>query len=251
MKKILFIILILLLTSGCSHHITSYTKGCGVDISWTPDSFTPSVKAGLIQFLFSMNRENAHIRYTTNAGFGTSDIFGIASLYALITGKEPASSSGAGTVLEIKTGPMSNGYVQKILEIPNLNQNHASIIKSLSNVDNKLSDRQTKITPFKTESNKTPVVVTEKGILGNTKVITPTNEITKDAIKKQVNPTSFMDLIKSVSLYLIIGVIILVIVILIGGLVYFKKIKNVKKEIMDVVEQTKKTTEKLVDKIKG
>lgn len=224
MKKIFFIFMLLFLISGCGHHVVSYTKGAGVDMSWTPDSFTPSVRAGFYEFLFSMNRENAHIRYTTNIGMGIGDIFGIASLYSMITGKEASTGTGSGTVLEIKTGPMMNGYVDKILKTENFNENHANAIKHLTSVDNRLSDRETRITPFKSQSNATPVVTTEKGILGNSTVSTPVNEITKQAINKQVTPNSLIDLLQIWGLYIISGIIILVIIILI--FIYFKFKKN-------------------------
>jgi hypothetical protein len=63
-----------------------------------------------------MNRENSNVRYTGNTGMGIgNDIFGIASLYSMITGKESNTNTGSGTVLEIKTGPTMNGYVRDVL----------------------------------------------------------------------------------------------------------------------------------------
>ena len=165
MKKIILMNFIALLC-GCSHHITSYSKGAGFEFAWQPDSFTPSIRGGFYEFLFSMNRENGNVRYTTNTGMGVgNDIFGIASLYSMITGKEYSSSTGSGTVLEIKTGPTISGYVRDILQNPEVNENHAKIIQYIHNVDVSLPDKETHVTPFKSSANAVPVVKTEKGIL--------------------------------------------------------------------------------------
>lgn len=173
MKSIILIILMILL-SGCSHHVTSYSKGGGFEFSWQPDSFTPSIRAGFYEFLFSMNRENGNVRYTTNMGMGIgNDIFGIASLYSMITGKESSTSTGSGTVLEIKTGPNMNGYVRDVLDNPNINENHVKIVEAVHKVDVSLPDKETHVTPFKSSSNAAPIVKTEKGILGDSIVSTP------------------------------------------------------------------------------
>lgn len=236
---------IALFFGGCSHHITSYSKGGGVEFSWTPDSFTPSVRAGFYEFLLSMNRENAHTRYTTNLGMGLGhDIFGIASFYAMITGKEPVSSTGTGTVLEVRTGPMVNGYVDKILKTPDLNANHATIIKSLASVDTHLSDRETRVTPFKAEANTTPVVKTTKGLL-NTEISTPTNEHTEEAIKEQVKSKGWIDVVYGWVLWAGIGVIVLII----GIILYItwrvhvgkKDVKSVISEVKDIAGAVKDT----------
>jgi len=251
MKKIVFFAcisaLVLFLGVGCSHHITSYSKGGGVEFSWTPDSFTPSIRAGFYEFLFSMNRENAHTRYTTNLGMGIgSDMFGIASLYALITGKEPATSTGTGTVLEVRTGPMVNGYVDKILKTPDINENHAKIIGHLASVDTHLSDRETRVTPFKAEANTTPVVKTTKGLL-KTEISTPTNEHTEDAIKEQVKSKGWIDAIYGWVLWAGIGAIVLIV-----GIIFYvswrihvgkKGVKDALKEVKDIAGTVKDTVQ--------
>lgn len=180
MKNIFLIALLMTLIVGCSHHITSYSKGGGFEFSWQPDSFTPSIRAGFYEFLFSMNRENGNVRYTTNTGMGIgNDILGIASLYSLITGKESNTSTGSGTVLEIKTGPSMNGYIRDVLTESDLNDNHVKIIEAIHSVDVSLPDKETHVTPFKSSSNAAPVVKTEKGILGDLTVTTPVTEQTE------------------------------------------------------------------------
>lgn len=226
MKYILSVLLLLFMT-GCGHHIMSYTKGAGMQVSWTPDSFTPNARIGFYEFLFSMNRENAHIRYSTNLGAGSvlgNDIFGIAKLYALIADKkENPSNLGSGTVIQIKTGPMMNGYIRDILNNPQLNQYHADIVKSLSSIKNELSDRETIVTPFETNSNKTPVAITEKGAFGDSRVSTPVNEVTKNSIEKQVKPNNIFDNIRDLIGYIILSIFIIIILILV-----IKNLKNIK-----------------------
>ena len=233
MKKIFLISLLIILSCGCSHHITSYSKGGGFEFSWQPDSFTPSIRAGFYEFLFSMNRENGNVRYTTNTGMGIgNDIVGIASLYSMITGKESNTSTGSGTVLEIKTGPSMNGYIRDVLLNPHITENHAKIIQATHSVDVSLPDKETHVTPFKSSSNAAPVVKTEKGILGDLTVTTPVTEQTKQAIKQQVKSNNFIDTIKGWGNYIIIGIIlIIVLTIIVTMLIYRKKINNATKNL--------------------
>lgn len=214
--KNIWIIGLMILLSGCSHHITSYSKGAGFEFSWQPDSFTPSIRAGFYEFLFSMNRENGNVRYTTNTGMGIgNDIFGIASLYSMITGKEYSSSTGSGTVLEIKTGPTMSGYVRDVLQNPNINENHVKIIQAVHNVEVSLPDKETHVTPFKASSNAAPVVKTKKGILGDSVVTTPVTKQTKEAIENQVKPNGIVDIVNNWGVYCIIGIILIIVLIVI------------------------------------
>ena len=149
--------LTLLLTVGCGHTITSYSKGGGIQISWTPDTFVPSVRAGWYEFVLAMFKENAHMKYSTNVGMGIgNDIFGIASIYAMATADKNKSgnvSTGSGTVLQVRTGPMINGYTQKVLTSPNFGTNQVEALKALTVVDTKLDLDTTKVAPFSTETN--------------------------------------------------------------------------------------------------
>lgn len=114
------IVLSLLLLTGCGHIVTSYSKGAGAEFSWTPDTIVPSVRAGFYEFLLTIQKENAHVRYSTNIGMGIgNDMFGIASIWSMVTGKTANTGTGSGTVLEVKTGPMITGYTQKVLTAPN------------------------------------------------------------------------------------------------------------------------------------
>lgn len=227
--KHIWIIGLMILLCGCSHHITSYSKGAGFEFAWQPDSFTPSIRAGFYEFLFSMNRENGNVRYTTNTGMGIgNDIFGIASLYSMITGKEYSSSTGSGTVLEIKTGPTMSGYVRDVLENSDINENHVKIIQAVHKVDVSLPNKETHVTPFKSSTNAAPVVKTEKGILGDSVVTTPVTEQTQEAIKKQINPNNIIDVVNNWGIYAIIGIIsgIVLIIILITIFFLFKRKKQ-------------------------
>lgn len=106
MKNLIMLAVIattVLFIAGCGHTITSYSKGGGVEVSWTPDTFVPSVRAGWYEFVLAMFKENAHMRYSTNVGMGIgNDILGIASIYAMATADKNKSgnmSTGSGTVL--------------------------------------------------------------------------------------------------------------------------------------------------------
>ena len=177
-----------------------------------------------------MNRENGNVRYTTNMGMGIgNDIFGIASLYSMITGKESSTSTGTGTVLEIKTGPNMNGYVRDVLDNSNINENHVKIVEAVHKVDVSLPDKETHVTPFKSSSNAAPIVKTEKGIFGDSVVSTPVTKQTKEAIKKQVKPNNIIDVINNISLYIISTIIIgiiLIFITIISMIIYVKKQKN-------------------------
>ena len=104
MKKIFLISLIFLSfwIIGCSHTINSYSKGVGVEVTWNPDSFVPSGRVGFFEFLFSMTRENSHVRFNSNEGMDFGFFSCIGSILSLFS-KEvpPAMSNNIGTVVEI------------------------------------------------------------------------------------------------------------------------------------------------------
>lgn len=238
--KNLIVILSLLFLTGCGHIVTSYSKGAGGEFSWTPDSFVPSVRAGFYEFLLTVQKENAHVRYSTNIGMGIgNDMFGIASIWSMITGKNVNTGTGSGTVLEVKTGPMITGYTQKVLTSPNFGQQQVQALKILSATDYELkSDKETRVTPYSTETNATPVVKTVKGIVTTT-TTTPTNEYTKDAIKKQVSSKGWIDAIYGWIwwIIIIIGIIIMIVIVFFmrRWIKYERALKNKKKILKKIL----------------
>ena len=58
MKKLIFVVFILFLT-GCSHNTVVHSKGWGIDISWSGDSFIPCVRIGYWDVSAVFIKENA------------------------------------------------------------------------------------------------------------------------------------------------------------------------------------------------
>ena len=217
MKKIALLVslLLVLVISGCSHTINSYSKGVGVEVTWNPDSFVPSGRVGFFEFLFSMTRENAHVRFNSNAGMDFGFFSSIASIFSMFKETPPALSNNIGTVVEIKTGPVANGYMRDILMNPEVKPEHVEIAKQMYNVDLSLPDKETVINRDGVSANATPKVKSKKGVL-SVEVETPTNEYTEEAIKKQVNPDGMADVIKKVIIW---SVFVIVVALLIYSLV--------------------------------
>ena len=98
---------------------------------------------------------------------------------------------------------------------PDVKPEHAEIAKHMYNVDLSLPDKETVINKDGVSANATPRVKSKKGVL-SVEVETPTNEFTKEAIKKQVNPDGVADVVKKV---LIWSVFIIVVSILIYAII--------------------------------
>ena len=198
MKKIhFFIMALVLLLTGCGHNIAVYSKGLGVEIAWRPNTVLPSLRFGSYENLDLVQKENNQVRYTSNNGAGFN-WFGLKSLF---TG-DKSQDIGMGTVIEFKTGPQINGYAADVLLNPEVKPEHVEIARAITGVQLDLGDRETHVGLGEVKSNTTPVVVTEKGFFGNSKVTTPANEYTVDAIKEQVKTTGVMDIIKAYGLYI-------------------------------------------------
>lgn len=209
MKKMILTtsLFLVLVICGCSHTINSYSKGVGVEVTWNPDSFVPSGRVGFFEFLFSMTRENAHVRFNSNAGMDFGFLNSIASIFNMFKENPPALSNNIGTVVEIKTGPVANGYMRDILMNPDVKPEHVEIAKQMYNVDLSLPDKETVINKDGVSANATPKVKSKKGVL-SVEVETPTNEYTEDAIKKQVNPDGMADVIRKVIIWCVFIVVI-------------------------------------------
>ncbi len=199
MKKASLIVMILslLLACGCGHNIAVYSKGVGVEIAWRPNTIMPSLRFGSYENLDLVQKENNQVRYTSNNGAG----FNWFGLRSLISG-DKSQDIGMGTVLEVKTGPQINGYAADVLLNPEVKPEHVEIAKAITGVEMDLGDKEVHVGLGEVKANTTPVVTTEKGFFGNSKVTTPANEYTVDAIKEQVKTTGLMDIIKAYGMYL-------------------------------------------------
>lgn len=220
-KKILLSIGLTLILTGCGHNINSYSKGLGLEVSWNPDSFVPSGRVGFYEFLFTMNKENSHTRYNSNIGMDLGFFSGLKSFVNLFKDTdEKAISTGTGTVFEVKTGPMTTGYVREVLLNPDVKPEHVEIAKQIYQVsfDGLDSKKEIQVTRDGVNSNVTPKVVTKK-TLTTTEVTTPANEYTQEAIKKQVNPDGWTDIIRKITVW---GIFIVVVGLLLYILIKMK-----------------------------
>lgn len=195
--KILLMTVMVSLLCGCGHNIAVYSKGVGVEIAWRPNTIMPSLRFGSYENLDLVQKENNQVRYTSNNGAG----FNWFGLRSLISG-DKSQDIGMGTVLEVKTGPQINGYAADVLMNPEVKKEHVQIAKAITGVEMDLGDKEVHVGLGEVKANTTPVVTTEKGFFGNSKVTTPANEYTVDAIKEQVKTTNLPDLLKAYGLYI-------------------------------------------------
>ena len=92
------------LCTGCGHNIATQTKGIGIDVSWTGNSYVPNLKLGY------WDDNNAVVRGNTTMSSST------ASGGSVIGG-----DGGTSQTLQIATGTQVNeGYIKDILTDPNL-----------------------------------------------------------------------------------------------------------------------------------
>ena len=239
MKKLHFLMIgLVLLMTGCGHNIAVYSKGLGVELAWRPNTVLPSLRFGSYENLDLVQKENNQVRYTSNNGAGFS-WFGLRSL---LTG-DKSQDIGMGTVIEFKTGPQINGYAADVLLNPDVKPEHVEIAKAITGVEMDLGDRETHVGLGEVKSNTTPVVVTEKSLFGGSKVTTPANQYTVEAIKKQVKTTGLMDLIESYGLYIacIVAVALLAIAFVMVSLIEkASEWKDLAQSLQKTVEQLKK-----------
>ncbi len=225
-----------LLSASCGHNITTYSKGVGVELAWKPETIMPAVRIGSYENLDTVHRENNQVRYTSNVGF---DFFGFGRLLALF-GKQSSSDFGNGTVLEIKSGPQFNGYVRDVLRDNDVDSAKVAVAEAICSVDSGLGDRETRLSLGSAASNAAPVVVTERGAFGSSTVSTPVDEITKDAIARQVNPASVIDLLDRWGKYLVAGIVVLVFLVLLFALIYLMRTGKKLSQLKDAIQEIRK-----------
>jgi len=233
-KSMVFVACMSLLLAGCGHNISVYSKGVGLELAWRPNTIMPSVRFGSYENLDLVQKENNHVRYTSNNGVGF-DWFGLKSLF----GSDKDNGIGMGTALEVKTGPQINGYVADALLNPDVKPEHVEIAKALAGVQIDLGDKETHVSLNGAKTNATPVVTTEKGAFGSVTVTTPTNEYTKDAIREQVKTNGIHDVMKSWGLYIVCAVIVLILALAFVIVHLLQKTSDLKQMISDIKTMVK------------
>ena len=92
------------LCTSCGHNIATQTKGIGIDVSWTGNSYVPNLKLGYWDDNNAVVRGNSSYSSSTASG---SNIIG--------------GEGGTSQTLQIATGTQVNeGYIKDILTDPNL-----------------------------------------------------------------------------------------------------------------------------------
>ena len=114
--KIIFILLFLILLTGCSHNIYSSSKGCGVSISWNGNSYVPKFDVGYFDNVSFCVKDNVEIEFT-NKLEGGLDTASTNSSNGNINANNQA-------VHKIKIGPQTTGYVKDVLINPNAKNNY-------------------------------------------------------------------------------------------------------------------------------
>ena len=103
------------------------------------------------------------------------------------------------------------------------------------------SDKETRVTPYSTETNATPVVKTTKG-LTTTTTTTPTNEYTKDAIKEQVKSKGWIDDIYGWIWWIISivgGIVTMIVVFLITRWIKYERALKSKEKALETILDNK------------
>lgn len=228
-KSMAFVACMSLLLAGCGHNISVYSKGVGLELAWRPNTIMPSVRFGSYENLDLVQKENNHVRYTSNNGVGF-DWFGLKSLF----GGDKDNGIGMGTVLEVKTGPQINGYVTEALLNPDVKPEHVEIAKALAGVQLDLGDKETQVSLDGAKTNATPVVTTEKGAFGSVTVTTPTNQYTEKAIREQVKTNGIHDVLQSYGFYIACAVVVLILALAFVIVHLLQKSSDLKKIVEDV-----------------
>ena len=101
MKKYLVLIICFasMLLVGCGHNVVTQSKGWGIDISWSSDSYVPNMRLGYWDVTYLMVRENTQVTASSNADISA------------------AAGSGGGD-LQTANADGSNGKKSSQLRVP-------------------------------------------------------------------------------------------------------------------------------------
>ena len=128
MKKTILIvaaIIIALLITSCGHNFATQSKGIGIDVSWTGESYIPNVRMGYWDDTTAVVRGNTTVSASTATGGGIL-----------------AGQGGTSQTLQIATGTQINqGYIKDILTDPNLDtEAKVAFIKALTKLEKPSTD---------------------------------------------------------------------------------------------------------------
>jgi len=122
MKKILMVILCAisaLILTGCGHNLATQSKGWGIDVTWNPDAYMPSLRLGYWDISYAMMKENTEVEMTSEAGLKADTGNGEKKESSL----SAVASGTVGNKVVMKTGAQTNGYVVDVLTSPNAKDN--------------------------------------------------------------------------------------------------------------------------------
>lgn len=148
MKKYLVLIICFasMLLVGCGHNVATQSKGWGIDISWSSDSYVPNMRLGYWDITYLMVRENTQVTASSNADISAAAGSGGGDLQTAnadgSNGKKSPqlSSTGGGRVgnkITMKTGQQINGYMVDLTKASP--ETAAEIVKAIKSTDNKSS----------------------------------------------------------------------------------------------------------------
>lgn len=148
MKKYLVLIICFasMLLVGCGHNVATQSKGWGIDISWSSDSYVPNMRLGYWDVTYLMVRENTQVTASSNADISAAAGSGGGNIQTANAdgsgGKNSPqlSSTGGGRVgntITMKTGQQVNGYMVDLTKASP--ETAAEIVKAIKGTDNKTS----------------------------------------------------------------------------------------------------------------
>ena len=126
------VVLLALLLTSCGHNNALHSKGWGIDVSWSQDSFIPNLRLGYWDVSYVMVKENVEVEMTSTAGLNAN----AGNTSGTETNKNIKTEAGgnAGNTIKLKTGPQINGYTKDVLTAPKLSKQSVEIVEAMYNV---------------------------------------------------------------------------------------------------------------------
>lgn len=173
-------VFICLLLTSCGHNSVIASKGYGIDISWTGESYIPNIRLGYWDNITTVVKENVDVEVASSAGLNASGGTGQSTR----TGANAVAGGNAGTTLKLKTGPQTNGYVRDVLTSPTVGKNNTELAKAIYAVRSKMDSKgvqsssvpntsvvSANVSPKDIPSVTTPVVVPVAPVVTTTPVV--------------------------------------------------------------------------------
>ena len=169
---------------GCGHNAVIASKGWGIDISWTGESYIPNFRLGYWDSTSAVVKENVDIEIASSAGLNAS------ANSSSVSNSGATAGGNAGTTIKMKTGPQTNGYVKEVLTAQNINNNNVEMAKALYAVRSTMESKGvlSSSTPINTTSTANTDIsknITTQSVTS----ITPINNIGTPVKEQTVTPT--------------------------------------------------------------